>query len=527
MDNEKKIIDEKKEQIPVSNDTKVISNNIDSSNKNEEVKKEVAEVVKEEPKKEEVSSSEVTTPKETSETKESVSPVVKEEPKESIPSPEVKEEKTPIVPSTPVKENTPVVPEVPTKEETPETKTNEVDSESPKIEPPAFEIPEEKKDEKIQGQTSDMNANFSSIFNTESEEQPTPQNAPATGAPKVSTENTVSNTESTPQATSTPVNEQAPQTIEADHSSKKNLTDEFNADEKVLYTIPEETESNPIGVFIFFTIIIAFIFLLPAISSGTKQYLNSFSDSNTTTETEETEQDDEYYYFKTSLKATIADLEFTNFVTSKDTKIEEYRISFTINNIGSSVYQFDKKYYVVLYDEDQIVDYTLIHSYEPLAPNAARELTLVISQKGFENADRLKIEEIPTSKYPDVEMNLTDGDYKILTCSYLHDEMEYYFLEGKLSKIKETYSTTTDDVNYESDKETYQELFTKLNSISGINSVFVENQGNAGFKMVNSFELKNVQDTSLANLEIYRFFKYNEDVNTVSFEMEAQGYTCN
>ena len=44
--------------------------------------------------------------------------------------------------------------------------------------------------------------------------------------------------------------------------------------------------------------------------------------------------------------------------------------------------------------------------------------------------------------------------------------------------------------------------------------------------MVTDFDLRNVQDKDLSDLETYRFFKYNETKNVISFELEAQGYTC-
>ena len=49
---------------------------------------------------------------------------------------------------------------------------------------------------------------------------------------------------------------------------------------------------------------------------------------------------------------------------------------------------------------------------------------------------------------------------------------------------------------------------------------------NVEFRMINNFELKDIQDVKLTELQTYRFFKYKESIKTVSFELEAQGYHC-
>ena len=44
--------------------------------------------------------------------------------------------------------------------------------------------------------------------------------------------------------------------------------------------------------------------------------------------------------------------------------------------------------------------------------------------------------------------------------------------------------------------------------------------------MINEMELKDISNVTMAQLRTYRFFKYKESIKTVSFELEAQGYTC-
>ena len=44
--------------------------------------------------------------------------------------------------------------------------------------------------------------------------------------------------------------------------------------------------------------------------------------------------------------------------------------------------------------------------------------------------------------------------------------------------------------------------------------------------MINDLELKNLNDITMSKLRTYRFFRYKENIKNISFEMEAQGYTC-
>ena len=44
--------------------------------------------------------------------------------------------------------------------------------------------------------------------------------------------------------------------------------------------------------------------------------------------------------------------------------------------------------------------------------------------------------------------------------------------------------------------------------------------------MINEVNLKNISDVTMTQLRTYRFFKFKENIKTVSFEMEAQGYNC-
>lgn len=236
------------------------------------------------------------------------------------------------------------------------------------------------------------------------------------------------------------------------------------------------------------------------------------------------EKEPEFYYFnKSSVRAKFNQLEFTNFV--KIQRKGEEKIRFTINNASEKAYQFDKKYYIVFYNNDLVVYRALVHSYEAIGSSSTLTIELPISKKAYSDANRFKIEEIVEEKYTPVKLVEEDGDYQVMTCNYNADEIKYYFIDGKLSKIKETYKEESkNNPNYQENLLKYKVLSQEYKKIPNFQSTFVEYA--TSFTMINNFSHKDIEDKTLSDLKTYKFFKYNETKEVVSFEIEAQGYNC-
>lgn len=296
---------------------------------------------------------------------------------------------------------------------------------------------------------------------------------------------------------------------------------QFNGEEKVLYEIKPEKESSPVVPAIFFTILIAAIFLLPYVS---KQLDFTFipTADNQQVAAEETE---EFYYFnKSSVRAKIGDLEFTNFVKSNING--EYRVSFTITNTALRTYRFNKKYYVVLYDEkENVLFHSLIYSYEAIGAMGAQSITLNITENAFKKSDRFKIEEIPTSTYPEVTLIEKEGEYEVMKCTYINNTIKYYFKDDKLVKIHDEYKESKDSSsNYTANKTKYKNLSDQYKTVPNFSSIFIETD--VDFQMINEIELSKITEAQLTELSTYRFFKYSESKDIISFELESQAYTC-
>ena len=308
----------------------------------------------------------------------------------------------------------------------------------------------------------------------------------------------------------------------SDEEKKSNHKKNFNSDERLIYQIEPDKTGNPLVVLLFFIALFGFMIALPKISKKV-DFSQLFKTTPVNNNGAEEEESQEFYRIDAAAsRAHIGDLDLINFVKSK--KGNEYFFSFTIQNIGEKMYQFDKKYYIVLYSDESPLYYALIHSYNGIPTKSAQDVTLVISQRAYEKANRFKVEEIVESKYTDVNLVTTEGEYKVLTCRYLNDEMKYYFTDNQLIKIKETYKEESKTDTYESDIEKYRNLTEKYKKINSFNSIFIESKDD--FQQINEIDLHTATDNEIIALKTYRFFSYRAHKNTVAFEIEAQGYTC-
>lgn len=335
--------------------------------------------------------------------------------------------------------------------------------------------------------------NFSQIFNVESEEQQPVQ--------QVQTEET--------------------------EQPRRHISASFNGQEEVLHTIEEEKDKSPIVPLILILGLVGIIILLPVISKRVE--FNVFDPETVPVNPNTTNPEDELYEFnKSSVRAKIGQLEFTNFVKSKEHN--EYLLSFTVNNVGDRSYDFSKKYYIVLKEGNKTIYRALIHSYDGLGALSATTLSVKLTKSAYNNANRFKIEEIPTASYPEnVRTVNMEGDYNVLTCSYNNSTIKYYFLENELHKIYDEHNEakeTDGQINeiYEQNKSLYLQLSNKYKNVENFSSIFIETE--TDFRMINEIDLKQISAVTMAQLRTYRFFKYKESIKIVSFEMEAQGYKC-
>ena len=428
-------------------------------------------------------------------------------------------------------DGTPKVPEVPTKEVTEEKKE---DNGNQEIINQAFDAGEEKEDVKIKGNELEA-ANFSQMFGVASEEAPVKEE-PLKGAPAP-----VEAPEAPKQEVVIPES-----VIQEVIDGKK--TSKFNSEEKTLYTIKEEKTGNPIIVVIFFIILGFFIVILPQVTNTSESALEKiYGRGGVITKPVEEEIEKKYYYFEETTKYQVDDLIITNAVLqetnntvvpeSEDPEIQkknkEYTITMTIFNTTSEPFYFDKNYYILLYDQNQLVFRAKFFSYDAIAPKGAQDFTFTVNEKAKKEANRFTITLIDKDDYPEAEIYTEEDGFRVLRCNYKNDEMKYYFKDDMLVKIQETYAEQASkyNVGYDTRKEEYRALSEKYRKIENFSSDFAERKAEdpsivPEFKMVNNIDLSKIEGRTISNLKVYRYFKYNEHKNVVLYEVQSLGYTC-
>lgn len=298
----------------------------------------------------------------------------------------------------------------------------------------------------------------------------------------------------------------------------------FNGQEEIILSLNEEKENSPLGPLLLIVALIGVVFLLPFISKKIEiRGINAEAPIETPQQPTNPEEDEFYYFDRSSTRAKIGNLEITNLVKSFEE--DEYRLSFTLNNVGEKSYDYSKKYYIVMYKDDKVVYRALIHSYDGLGALSATTLSLRISKAAFNNTNKFKLAEIPNVSYPSVRTTSVEGEYDVLTCTYNYNTIKYYLINNELYKIYDEYNESkAQNEYYEKHRNQYQKDSNKYKNDAKLSSVFVETEED--FRMINDIDLSKVSDASMVQLRTYRFFRYKENIKTISFEMEAQGYTC-
>ena len=310
---------------------------------------------------------------------------------------------------------------------------------------------------------------------------------------------------------------------------KENHERTFNRNEEIIYTEKEEKEGNPLFVLVVFGFIAVFVLLLPIINTTLRKtfgleykfFENQWS--STPTAPIQEEESNIHSFKDSSTRVRIGSLALTNFVT---TQVDgEYEIDFTIINEGDESYIYDKKYYVVLYDNENIIYRALIHSYNPLAAKAADEISLPITNNVYKRANGFELVEISETQYPKIEYVNQADNYDLLTCTRNFDTMEYYFEDDMLIKIKEKYfEEQSESTKYNDHLLEYKSNTLKYNQVNGFEATFIETTED--FTMISIGNLNQIQDITMSDLKVYKYFKYRTNSSVVAFEMTAMGYIC-
>ena len=321
---------------------------------------------------------------------------------------------------------------------------------------------------------------------------------------------------------------------EAEIAAKKAAQEQnFNAKEEVVYKMKAEKGANPIGVLIFFALLIGFVLFLPKIVSkyGSifEQKHHYFDNSQKLPSDEKdpkegsSETKKDTYSFAKSDRVKVDELTFLNFVKS-NLNNGQYTLAFSIMNESESLFDFKTKYFIELYNGDIKISEKLIHSYESIAPKSAVQVTVALNKEDY-NSSNFKIIKRTVDEYPEVTLVDKDADYDKLTCVKDNNTMVYYFKDNLLEKIDDDTRVSNDSENYATQLEEAKQRSETLRAIEGIDSNVIETS-QSGYNLKTNIDLSTTQPNSLTALKRYKYFIYHEKVKVVKYEMTALTYTC-
>ena len=308
----------------------------------------------------------------------------------------------------------------------------------------------------------------------------------------------------------------------------------FNSKEEVVYTMKAEKGANPIGVIIFFALLISFVFLLPKIVSKYGSLFDQkhvyFSRSTKLPDEEEkkdepeTIEDKDIHSFLKSEKVKIDGLTFINFVKTNLSN-NQYSLTFSVMNENETLFDFSTKYYIELYAGSIKIGNKLIHSYESIAPKSAVQVTVALTKEEYDSAINYKIVKRTTSEYPEIVFTDKRDDYDILTCTKDNNTMVYYFKDNLLERIDDDIRVSNKEGNYAELLAAAKAESEKTRQIEGIESNVIETN-QSGYDIKTIIDLGKTQPSDLSSLRKYKYFIYHEKAKIVKYEMTALTYQC-
>ena len=310
----------------------------------------------------------------------------------------------------------------------------------------------------------------------------------------------------------------------------------FASEEKSIGTLKKDTQKSPVAMLILFGILIAVIYFIPIVTpyfsdildklgiSNNSEIYDGIPDTDTTkdnTDTKDNTQKDttekKTYTLATTETATLDKIEYTAFQKEQDGAY--YYINYTITNKSTSTYSFTThKIFLEFYDDAKTYLGSALVNTPSLNANSTVSIKSLVNQSIYTSATTFQIVEKQADEYPDA--NLINNT---LPCTLNNRVLTYTFYNNKLTKIvdADTYSDTS--TNY---TNTYIDAQTKvntLNRVTGVNAVFVPETNKFTTNITIDYNIVNSDLTSNDTL----YYVKDTSANTIKYELDALGYTCN
>lgn len=301
--------------------------------------------------------------------------------------------------------------------------------------------------------------------------------------------------------------------------------------DQVILNIKEEKGGNIFGVLVFFIIIFAAVYFLPTIYSNIGLYIPSLGSKEKPIENNNKDipklpdkKDEGMYPLDGNLsEAKIDGLSFGNFVKTNN---NGYVLSFYIMNNEDSTFTFDDntKFYLDLYDDSDYISSALVYSYEPIGFKDTKTFELEITKNAYNKANKFKILRRSKSDYPSVDLKVSDGEYRVLSCTRKNRELKYYFIDNYLEKIDDIYTEQSSSTTYAANLEKYNSYKGEYDNMEAMEYNVIETNDNFVAKL--EIDLSKINDKDINRLARYEYFAHHKESVVVAFDMKAKGYKC-
>jgi len=310
----------------------------------------------------------------------------------------------------------------------------------------------------------------------------------------------------------------------------------FASEEKSIGTLKKDTQKSPVAMLILFGILIAVIYFIPIVTpyfsdildklgiSNNSEIYDGIQNNDTTKDNTDTKDDTQKeppkkktYTLAATETATLDKIEYTAFQ-----KLQEdtyYYLSYTITNKSTSTYSFTThKIFLEFYDDAKTYLGSILVNTPSLNANSTVSVKSLVNQSIYTSATTFQIVEKQSDEYPDA--NLINNT---LTCTLNNRILTYTFYNNKLTKIVDTDTYSDTSTNY---TNTYIDAQTKvntLNRVTGVNAIFVPETNKFTTNITIDYNIVNSNLTTNDTL----YYVKDTSANTIKYELDALGYTCN
>lgn len=303
--------------------------------------------------------------------------------------------------------------------------------------------------------------------------------------------------------------------------------------EEVILEIKPKKERGSLGIILLFGILIGFIFFMPQLMPYIKNFLGENDKPNPIVNNEKPDQpddkDEKEAFYKLSETPTIknSDLVITNIVIAPDDK-NDYYVTFDLENVAKSSFDFSKKYFLQLYNDDhKLLSRAKVYSSSPLASGAQEQIKLRIKAEAA-TTTQVSLMALTEADYPIFTLNHDDEGNQKMTCSLNNEKYIYNFLNYELKTIDYTNNVLNTDYltpeEYQIAKEIAALTVATWNGVEGISALYSD--VNSGYTITSHFTMTEIATDELKDLKKPELFSNNEAAKVVGFEMGTMGYTC-